>query len=90
MPASESASNIFDAIPGLDSIPAPTIETFETDVSDLTSWKLRLSLRSLITATAASASLWGTVKVISFVPSRPIDCKIISTLILACETLLKI
>ena len=77
-----SASNILDATPGLLIIPAPTTDNFATSLLYVISLIVSLSLFLSRTSNACSRSSEATVKEISFVPSRPTDCKIISTLML--------
>ena len=73
----DSASNILDATPLWLCIPAPTMETLAQVVSTLTSLKCALSFS---TRMARSASPSEQVKLISFLPSRPVDCRMMSTL----------
>ena len=73
IPAENRASNILQATPALLAIPAPTIDTLATSV--LTSMALQpmTSLFSSISSRADWASPSATVKLISLLPSRPMD-----------------
>ena len=73
----DSASNILEATPLWLCIPAPTMETLAQVSSQVTSWNLPLSFS---TRSAVSASPSEQVKEISFLPSRPVDCRMMSTL----------
>ena len=73
----DSASNILEATPLWLCMPAPTMETLAQVVSTLTSWKCALSFS---TRMARSASPSEQVKLMSFLPSRPVDCRMMSTL----------
>ena len=82
--ASNSASNMRAATPEWLCIPAPTMLTLATLRSARISPHPKRLRFSSSTASAASTSASGTVKITSLQPSLPEDCKIISTLILRC------
>ena len=79
---SPSASNMVAATPGLESMPEPTIETLERLSLAVTFFAPTVWQNS--SAICIASSLWAvaTVKLMSLVPSRPIDCRMMSTLIL--------
>ena len=79
-PASERASNIMAATPGLDSIPAPTTDSLVTP-SQAMFFARSVCFSSSTTATASSRWLSETVKEMSLVLSRPTDCRMMSMLI---------
>ena len=80
--ASLSASNILEATPGLATMPEPTMEIFEMVSSQTMRSQRSVSRTSSSSAMAGWAFCRVTVKEISLVPSRPIDCRMMSTLIL--------
>jgi len=88
--ASASASNMVDATPSWVSMPAPTMEILATLLSQDIFFAPTISQYSCSAATASSPSSDGTVKVMSLVPSRPTDCRMISTLMCALATREKI
>ena len=74
----DRASNILEATPLWLCIPAPTMDTLAQVSSQVTWSNFALSRR---TRRAVSASLSAQVKLMSFLPSRPVDCRMMSTLI---------
>ena len=74
------ASNIVEATPEWLCIPAPTMETFAQVLSTVMSPPPMRCVAFFSAATALSASPRGTVKLMSFLPSRPVVCRMMSTL----------
>ena len=87
---SYSASNILAAVPGCVSMPAPTTETFAAVLSTMICLPSSSEIELRSSSTAVSPLAASVVKVMSFVPSRPMDCRITSTLMFFAASTLKI
>ena len=77
------------ATPGLDIMPAPTMDTLATSLRQEMPLPPRRLILSSMSFTAVSASSRDTVKEISLLFSRPMDCRITSTLIFSFASRLK-